>query len=124
MGNVHGQEKWNLYRNASLFVLLSYGENFANSVLEAMSVGCPVVVTKDVGLAETVGKNDCGVIVEDDPVKAAKSINRLLDNENLRYEMGANGMNVVKEEFSWDKLGKRMIEKYKRIMSEKSALQC
>ena len=45
VGPVTGEEKWRLYRRAGAFVLPSYSENLANTVLEAMAVECPVIVT-------------------------------------------------------------------------------
>jgi glycosyltransferase involved in cell wall biosynthesis len=53
-GQVSGSDKVALLKNASALVLPSYSENFGNVVLEAMAVGCPVVVTPEVGVSNIV----------------------------------------------------------------------
>ena len=50
LGPVDSTEKWDLLQKARMLVLPSYSENFGNVILEAMAVGCPVVVTPEVGL--------------------------------------------------------------------------
>jgi glycosyltransferase involved in cell wall biosynthesis len=49
---------------ASVFVLPSVRETYPMSVLEAMSVGLPVVVTDDCGLAPLVDRTQCGVVTD------------------------------------------------------------
>jgi glycosyltransferase involved in cell wall biosynthesis len=60
VGMAQGASKWRLFRDAKLFVLPSYSENFGISVLEAMSMGCPVIVTPEVGLADAVAESGSG----------------------------------------------------------------
>jgi glycosyltransferase involved in cell wall biosynthesis len=45
-GPVYGDEKWDLIRNADLFILPSHSENFGNAVAEALSQGVPVITTQ------------------------------------------------------------------------------
>ena len=40
------------------------------SFLEAMAVGCPVIVTPEVGLASIVQEAGCGVIADGEPAKS------------------------------------------------------
>src|SRR5581483_2356165 len=54
LGPVRDIHKWALYERAELFILPSYSENFGNVVAEAMAMGCPVVVTPEVGIAPLV----------------------------------------------------------------------
>ena len=60
LGPVDGEKKWELLTSAELLALPSYSENFGNVVLEAMAVGCAVVVTPEVGLASVVREVGCG----------------------------------------------------------------
>ena len=54
LGPVHGEKKWALLSSAHILALPSYSENFGNVVLEAMAVGCAVIVTPEVGMASVV----------------------------------------------------------------------
>ena len=49
-GPVYGPAKYGLLQRATVFALPSYSENFGTVVLEAMSQGCPVVVTPGGGV--------------------------------------------------------------------------
>ena len=112
VGLVAGVEKWLLYRDADLFVLPSYSENFGIVVLEAMAMGCPVVVTPEVGLAVTVTGSDCGRVVSGEPGLLAATINELLANEDLRHELGRNGQEVANRLFLWPCVAREMESVY------------
>ena len=45
-GPVYGEDKLRAYRQASLFVLPTYSENFGMTVAEALAAGTPAVVTQ------------------------------------------------------------------------------
>jgi glycosyltransferase involved in cell wall biosynthesis len=108
IGAVEGSDKWLLYQNADLFVLPSYSENFGIVVLEAMAMGCPVVVTPEVGLAETVAEADCGRVVDGEPEALAAAINELLANEPLRRALGRRGQDAANSQFLWPSVAREM----------------
>src|SRR5581483_5262216 len=78
VGPVSDTDKWALYENAAVFVLPSYSENFGNVVAEAMAVGCPVVISPEVGISGLVRAGECGVVTACDPRDLASAINTLL----------------------------------------------
>ncbi len=75
-GSVHGADKAALLSNARALILPSYSENFGNVVIEAMAAGCPVIVSKDVGLAETVRAAGAGLVVDGDPESLGAAMSR------------------------------------------------
>ncbi len=87
-GELKGEEKFSAYQDADLFVLPSYAENFAMTVLEAAQCGLPSVVTPAVGLAGEISKFEAGLVVEKDSVKFAEAIIGVLQDGNRRLEMG------------------------------------
>ena len=116
-GPVYGDDKWSLYRNAELFVLPSYSENFGIVVLEAMSMGCPVVVTPEVGLAPVVEKSGCGIVVDGAPELLAKAINELVGDAGKRAMMGKKGIEIARTEYSWTDIASTMTDVYKQTIS-------
>jgi glycosyltransferase involved in cell wall biosynthesis len=119
LGPVDGMEKWELLRNAKMLVLPSYSENFGNVILEAMGVGCPVVVTPEVGLAPTVHNANAGLVVEGTPEKLAAAINVLLQNPDRCRRMSEAGRRIATEQFSWAAIAEKMEQVYQECACER-----
>ncbi len=111
------------YRQADLFVLSSRQENFGLSVAEAMASGCPVVVSPQVNLSEEIEKANAGMVVLPNEEAMAQSIRRLLQNSNLREQMGQNGRQLVFERFAWNKIILEYIEIYKNIIANHGLIE-
>ena len=105
-----------LMASAKVFVLPSYSENFGNTVLEALAVGCPVVVTPDVGAAEVVRDSGGGLVVGGDPEIFGRALRELLDNP-ARAEMGARGRRFVTERFAWASVAREMEQAYLHLVA-------
>lgn len=92
-----------------IFVLPSLGEGMCNTILEAMSVGLPVVATRVGGSPELVDDGTTGQLVPArDAGALARAIARYATDERLRRDHGAAGRRRVVEEFTLD----RMVERY------------
>jgi glycosyltransferase involved in cell wall biosynthesis len=80
----------NLYRKAAVMVMPSLSETFGIPILEAMSLGCPVV-TSNVGTMAEIAQ-DCGVLVDPYSVEAiAAGILKVLEEPLLSAQMAACG---------------------------------
>jgi glycosyltransferase involved in cell wall biosynthesis len=117
VGMVQGDFKWRLFRDAKLFVLPSYSENFGISVLEAMFMGCPVVVTPEVGLAEAIAESEAGLVVAGDPTSLGREISELLSDAGRRQKMGVNGRRLASTRYSWRRVAGQMADKYETIIT-------
>jgi len=115
VGPVYGREKAALLKNAAVFILPSHSENFGNTVLEAMAMGCPVVVTPEVGLADTVQKTGAGLVIEGDPEKLGRGIRDLLDDAPLRQRMGRAGHEAVLTRFTGKAVADEMEQVYQGV---------
>jgi len=100
----------------SVFVLLSYNEGTPRSVLEAMSMGRPIITTDTRGCRETVRDGVNGYLV---PIKnsqiAAKKMELLLD-QNLRLKMGENSRNYCKEKFDVNSVNNIILSEVLRLV--------
>lgn len=117
IGAVYGEEKFNLLKKAKLLALCSYSENFGNVLLEAMSVSCPVVVTRDVGLSSVIEKNNAGKVVNGDPEEISVAINSLLSDSKTREEYGLNGKLLVENNYQWDSISTSIETIYQDILN-------
>jgi glycosyltransferase involved in cell wall biosynthesis len=117
---VDGADKNRLFAAAKAFVLPSYSENFGNAVLEAMALGCPVLVTPDVGAAEIVRESGGGRVVPGDPIAFGTALRALLDDPH-REEIGARGRRFVTERLTWTAIAERMERAYRDVRNEHAA---
>lgn len=99
------------YSNCSVFVLPSWREGTPRSVLEAMSMGRPIITTDTQGCRETVINNLNGFLV---PTKDYKTLaKRMLDfinNPLLIERMGKESLELCKDKFDVKKVNKNMIK--------------
>lgn len=86
---------------SSVGVLTSTSEGFANSIIEYMAAGLPVVATKVGGTAEAIIEGETGFLVDvGDSATIARRVNEILDNDERACEMGRRGAERVEIEFS------------------------
>ena len=91
-----------------IFVLASCLEGLGTSVLEAMSVGLPVIGTKAGGIIEMINSGENGLLVPaQNPLELSQAILTLAQNPLLREKYGNNALNSV-QKFSKE----QMIDKY------------
>ncbi|WP_032405427.1 glycosyltransferase [Rhodococcoides fascians] len=101
-------------RAASVYVLPSVDEPYPMSVLEAMAVGLPVVVTDSCGLAPDIMRIGCGIVVPGGALKPlVDAVRCLLDDVELRTEMGRRGRVAARSEFGTDAVARELDEHYR-----------
>ena len=77
---------------------------------EGMSCGVVPVVVKEGGPIEAVGDGNTGFLAERNPEKFKKIIEKLLNNEDLRNQIGQSGRKQILEKWNWEKSSDRVIE--------------
>lgn len=98
---------------AAVYVLPAEAEPFGMSVVEASSVGVPVVVMRDCGLAAFVERTECGVVVDTArPEALAAAIRTLLEDPGLAAGMGQRGREGVRREFSMSAIAAELTDCY------------
>jgi glycosyltransferase involved in cell wall biosynthesis len=113
-GAVHGGDKAALIDGARALVLTSYSENFGNVVLEAMAAARPVIVSREVGLADLVEATGSGVVTNGSPEQLGESIARLVADAKTGEAMGRNGRETAAR-YSWDGVAAQMESLYESI---------
>lgn len=115
IGGVYGNEKWNLFRKADVFVLPTHSENFGIVVAEALACGTPVITTTGTPWEE-LNTCHCGWWTE---VGTAPTLNALRSfancSENELEQMGHNGRKLVEEKYSAKAEADGMLNMYKAL---------
>ena len=122
VGPASDAHKWALYARARLFVLPSYSENFGNVVAEAMAMGCPSLVTAEVGIAPLLSATGAGKVVSGDPQVLAAQIRELLADPAALAEMGRCGAEVARTDLSWPGIAARAERLYLDLMEPRATL--
>lgn len=90
---------------SSVYVLPSYREGTPRSVLEAMSMGRPVITTDAPGCRETVADGVNGFLVPvRDCEKLAAAMEKFILNPALIAEMGARSRDIAENRYDVDKV--------------------
>lgn len=113
VGPASDADKWALYAQAELFVLPSYSENFGMVVAEAMAMGCPVIVSPDVGAGELVAQAGAGLICCGEPLQFAAAVRELLADPAARLRQGQAGRAFARDQLSWEGIARRTCEMYR-----------
>lgn len=100
-------------RHAAIYVLPSVHEPYPMSVLEAMSVGLPVVVTTSCGLAGFVSAHDAGAVIEPSAADLRAAIAALLSDPDAAQRAGARGREAVIEKKSMAAIADRLETLYR-----------
>ena len=110
IGYVEHDNRQALYAGARLLVQPSFEEGFGMSVLEAMTLGVPVVTSNRGSLPEVVG-HAAPLVNPEDPEALANAIAHLLDNPASAARSVAAGLRRARE-FSWERTAQRVFNLY------------
>lgn len=131
VGGVYGERKWELFREADLFVLPTHSENFGIVVAEALACGTPVLTTKGTPWRELNGighdadnnvngmpKNKCGwwTAIGTEATTAALCEFLLCSEEQLEA-LGRNGRRLIEDKYSTTKIATDMVELYNEVIA-------
>lgn len=108
---------------ASVYVLPSTDEPFPMSVLEAMSIGLPVIITQSCGLAPLVRDSQAGVVCDHSQRSFEEALERLLEDADLRTAMGARARAGVKETHSMQSVAGQLAGIYQTVASLQKGLE-
>lgn len=120
VGPVFGEAKWKLYKNADLFVLPTYSENFGIVIPEALASGTPVITTKGTPWEE-LNTRHCGWWIDIGTKPLVEAIQLFLScSEHDLQRMGINGRQLVEEKYTSESVAKQFIRLYDILLKEKN----
>ncbi|MBE9603070.1 XrtY-associated glycosyltransferase XYAG1 [Pedobacter sp. MC2016-24] len=111
-------EKYHVFADHDLLVLPSQNENFGNVVLECLSVGTPVAVSSEVGLADYVLKNKLGWVFKPNSMAIAKTLNLAFRAKEERKQIKIKAPNQIRADFDSHKITRQYQELYTKIQQQ------
>jgi alpha-1,3-rhamnosyl/mannosyltransferase len=117
LGYVEASRRRALYEGARLLVLPSLDEGFGLPVLEAMTIGVPVIAAKRGALPEILGT--AGPLIEpNDSEQLASAIDRLLTDEAFAATCVSKGLARARQ-FQWDTTAERVVDVYRAAIEHR-----
>ena len=115
-GWVEGADRARVLGRASVFVLPSAQENFGLSIVEAMAMGTPVLVTRTVDLAARIAEERAGWVVNRSVESVADALSECLSNPSECRVRGARARRLA-ENYRWRHVGAQLKMLYAEMNS-------
>jgi glycosyltransferase involved in cell wall biosynthesis len=124
IGAVNEAAKWNLYREADLFILPSHSENFGIVVAEALAAGVPAITTRGTPWRE-LAERQCGWWTEigATPLGEALAAATAATDEE-RSAMGLRGRALIEEKYSWSWVAAEFKDVYEWLLGKAERPAC
>jgi glycosyltransferase involved in cell wall biosynthesis len=120
VGPVFGELKVQLLERANVFILPSFSEGLPMSILEAWAYELPVVMTDYCNLPEGFDAEAAIHIDTEVAGMSAGMMEMIACSEDELKGMGGNGLNLVKEKFTWPTIAAQMGELYQWVRGKAS----
>ena len=121
IGRVSDEQLPIYYAASDIGILPSWtmGEAFGIVLLEAMACGKPVISSNLPGVRTVVSDGEDGLLAKPGDIADLKEkIQTLIDNPQLRQEMGQRGRAKVEEKYAWPKIGEKLESFYRSVLSD------
>ncbi len=110
------EDMQNVYTQADIVCLPSFGEGLPRSLMEAAACGRPLVATDVPGCRELVNNGSNGYLfTPDDLDDLVKKLDTLISDPKLRQRMGKNGRTLVEKQFSSNVIVNKTLQVYNQI---------
>jgi len=116
-GPVTHEEKLKYFKTADIFCTPATGqESFGIVLLEAMSAGLPIVASRIDGYQSVLDEKEGLFANAKDPNDLSEKLSRLINDKNMRMQMGKNGREKS-QLFSWPIVTEKILGHYLSLTS-------
>ena len=105
-------------------MLPSFSENFGIAAVEAMLAGLALVLAEGVAVAGDVREAAAGIIVEPSPHSIASGLEKLVEDADLRMDMGQNAVDYARSAYDPKLMAKRLLDLYSASLQRRYRWLC
>lgn len=110
--------KFEVLQEHDLMILPSHDENFGNVVIESLSVGTAVLISRYVGLADYVSANRLGWVCDLDANAIGDYLERIFQQKAKLSEIRQKASTIIRNDFDERILTERYIDMYNQIIND------
>lgn len=111
------KEMARIYSAADITVVPSTDENLANTALEAMACGLPVVAFDSGGMKDAIKHLETGYLARaGDSADLARGIRLFIEDREMRFQVGTSANRIIQREFDADLQAEKFSELYSNIL--------
>ena len=115
VGPLFGELKSQLLERANVFILPSFSEGLPMSILEAWAYELPVVMTDYCNLPEGFDA-EAAIHIDTEVESMSAGMTKMIGCSDAELkDMGVNGLNLVKDKFTWPTIAAQMGELYQWV---------
>ena len=113
---VFDSDKENTLLASDVFIQTSRTEAMPMGILEALSYGLPTLVTEGTTLGSFINGYNAGWVAKCDAESIFECIKAAIDGVDSLSEKSEGAINLVKENFAWDKVAKSAVNEYHELI--------
>ncbi|AOW17245.1 hypothetical protein LPB03_07100 [Polaribacter vadi] len=107
-----------ILRESDIFLFATLHENLSNALLEACSLGLAVIATNVGGNPEVIKHGYNGILISPkNSLEIVNSINLLVNDDELRKELGGKAIVNIKKHFSQEKILHQVESVYQKMIN-------
>jgi len=115
-GWINGENKFRFMEQLDLFTLTSFNENFAIAVTESLSMGTPVLVSDQVGLADYVKEKGFGWVCKTNVQSIQEELIAIYNNRKKLNDIRTLAPSTIFKDFNKEKLAKEYVVSYTNLI--------
>ena len=114
----HRDDIAQVLKEADIVALPSFGEGFPKGLIDAAAAGRPIVTTDIPGCRDAIIPGQSGLLIpKGDPAALADALQTLVENEELRLEMGRKGREMAEWRFGIETIVDAHFDLYEKALS-------
>lgn len=109
-----------ILKASSVFLLVSHSEGHPKALIEAMSLGMPVIGADVAGIRDIISHGENGWLCKTDPESIRTAIITLLQNEHLREKLGIAAKKYALSRYSLGQIADKEYTLYRKLTGRRN----